>query len=72
MRFDDRRGVRHLKRMVEAGERRYAGSWVEALWKRLESVDFMSQGLQFAATLLLCFFPSGLRRSPRPRKRGRG
>ncbi|MGA5822945.1 YhjD/YihY/BrkB family envelope integrity protein [Kitasatospora sp. NPDC094028] len=57
MRFDDRRGVRHVKRMAESGAQRYAGSWVEALWKRLEAIDFMSQGLQFAATLLLCFFP---------------
>lgn len=46
-----------MARMVRSARERYAGSWAEALWKRLEAVDFMSQGLQFAATLLLCFFP---------------
>jgi membrane protein len=54
----DKAGVRHrLKRRTEAAKEKYAGSSAEHLWGRLNAMDFMSRGLLFAATLLLCFFP---------------
>ncbi|WP_354638315.1 YhjD/YihY/BrkB family envelope integrity protein [Kitasatospora camelliae] len=49
--------MRKLRRLVESGRRRYADSWAEALWNRLQAVDFANQGMVFAGTLLLCFVP---------------
>jgi membrane protein len=58
---DDRPGaLRHgqrARRAAEWGRQKYAGSWAEYLWHRLDAVDFMNQAMQFAATLLLCAFP---------------
>lgn len=53
----DRAGVRRARRAAEWGKQKYAGSSAEYLWQRLDSVDFINQGMLFAATLLLCFFP---------------
>jgi membrane protein len=43
--------------VTELAKEKYAGSLPEYLWGRLESMDFISRGMLFAATLLLCFFP---------------
>jgi membrane protein len=48
---------RQLRRRIEAGKKRYSGSPADALWHRLNSVDFLNQGMVFASTLLLCAFP---------------
>jgi len=48
---------RRVRRGIEAGKQKYAGSSADALWKRLNSVDFLNQGMIFAGTLLLCAFP---------------
>ena len=54
----DRTRIRHrVRRGIEAGKQKYAGSSADALWKRLSSVDFLNQGMIFAGTLLLCAFP---------------
>lgn len=54
----DRPKIRHrVRRGIEAGKQKYAGSSADALWKRLNSVDFLNQGMIFAGTLLLCAFP---------------
>ncbi len=50
-------GVQRVRRAAEWGKRKYAGSVAEYLWNRLDSMDFINQGMLFAATLLLCFFP---------------
>lgn len=42
---------------MEWGKSKYAGSWAEYLWQRLDAVDFMNQAMLLAATLLLCFVP---------------
>jgi len=39
------------------GKAKYAGSWAEDLCRRLAALDFINQGMVFAATLLLCLFP---------------
>jgi membrane protein len=52
-----RPGVQRARRAAEWGKQKYAGSWAEYLWNRLNAVDFINQGMLFAATLLLCFFP---------------
>src|SRR6185369_4731455 len=52
-----RLGVRPVRRAAAWGKQKYAGSSAEHLWDRLNAVDFINQGLLFAATLLLCFFP---------------
>ncbi|MFJ9770386.1 YhjD/YihY/BrkB family envelope integrity protein [Kitasatospora sp. NPDC101157] len=54
---DDRWGVRHVRRAVESGRKRFSGTWAGVLWQRLQEIGFMNLGIQFAATLLLCFFP---------------
>jgi membrane protein len=48
---------RQLRRGFEAGKKRYSGSSADALWRRLNSVDFLNQGMVFAGTLLLCALP---------------
>jgi membrane protein len=57
MKIGDRPGVRRVRRAAERGQRKYAGSWAEDLWRRLDSMDFINRGMLFAATLLLCLFP---------------
>jgi membrane protein len=42
---------------VQWGNEKYAGSVAEDLWRRLDAIDFISRGMVFAATLLLCLFP---------------
>jgi membrane protein len=50
--------IRHrVRRGIETGKQKYAGSSADVLWKRLNSVDFLNQGMIFAGTLLLCAFP---------------
>lgn len=54
----DRPGIRRrIRRGMEVGKQKYAGSSADRLWKRLNSVDFLNQGMIFAGTLLLCAFP---------------
>ena len=53
----DLAGVRHARRAAEWGKAKYAGSWAESLWHRLDVVDFMNQAMLLAATLLLCAVP---------------
>src|SRR5689334_3234102 len=58
MTTDDRPRVRHrVRRGIEAGKQKYAGSSADVLWRRLNSVDFLNQGMILAGTLLLCAFP---------------
>jgi membrane protein len=54
----DRPGMgRRMRRGFEAGKQKYSGSSADVLWRRLNSVDFLNQGMIFAGTLLLCAFP---------------
>jgi membrane protein len=53
----DRPGTRRVSRAAEWGKNKYAGSWAEYLWHRLDAVDFMNQAMLLAATLLLCAVP---------------
>jgi hypothetical protein len=53
----DRPGVRRVRRAAEWGKKKYAGSFAEDLWHRLDAMDFINRGVLFAATLLLCLFP---------------
>jgi membrane protein len=53
----DRPGARRARRAAEWAKEKYAGSSAEYLWNRLNAIDFINQGMLFAATLLLCFFP---------------
>ena len=46
-----------VRRAAKRGKAKYAGSVVEDLWRRLDAMDVINQGMLFAATLLLCFFP---------------
>jgi membrane protein len=48
---------RRIRRGIEAGKQKYSGSPADALWRRLNSVDFLNQGMIFAGTLLLCALP---------------
>jgi membrane protein len=58
MTTDDRPRVSHrIRRGLEVGKRKYSGSSADVLWRRLNSVDFLNQGMIFAGTLLLCAFP---------------
>ncbi len=57
MRAADWAGVRQARRATEWGKQKYAGSSAEYLWGRLNTLDFISQGMLFAATLLLCALP---------------
>lgn len=50
-------GGKRVRRAAEWGKTKYAGSVAEDLWRRLDAMDFINQGMLFAATLLLCFFP---------------
>jgi membrane protein len=57
-------GTRHVrrvtawgKRKAEWGQQKYAGSSAEYLQRRLTGLDFINQGMLFAATLLLCAIP---------------
>lgn len=49
--------MRRLRRTTESSRERYAGSAVQALCRRLQSVDVINRAMVLAATLLLCFFP---------------
>jgi membrane protein len=54
----DRAGTpRRVRRTAEWGKKKYAGSWAETLWHRLDAADFMNQAMLLAATLLLCAVP---------------
>jgi membrane protein len=54
----DRPGARRrVRRAAEWGQKKYAGSWAEYLWHRLDAADFMNQAMLLAATLLLCAVP---------------
>jgi len=54
----DRSGVRQrVRRGIESGKEKYAGSSAEYLWNRLNALDFMNRAMLFAATLLLLAFP---------------
>lgn len=58
MTTDDRPGIGHrVRRGIDAGKQKYSGSSADVLWHRLNSVDFLNQGMIFAGTLLLCAFP---------------
>jgi membrane protein len=46
-----------VRRAAGWGKAKYAGSWAEDLRRRLVAMDVINQGMLFAATLLLCFFP---------------
>jgi len=48
---------RRIRRAIGAGKQKYSGSSADVLWRRLNSVDFLNQGMTFAGTLLLCAFP---------------
>jgi len=54
----DRSGVRQrVRHGIESGKEKYTGSSAEYLWNRLNAMDFMNRGMQFAATLMLLAFP---------------
>ena len=54
----DRPGGRgRVRREIEVGKEKIAGSWAGYLWHRLVAVDFMNQAIMVAGTLLLCAFP---------------
>ena len=58
MTTDDSPRMGHrVRRGIEIGKQKYSGSSADVLWKRLNSVDFLNQGMIFAGTLLLCAFP---------------
>ncbi len=44
-------------RRTRAARERYEGSSAESVWRRLNAMDFINQGMQFAALLLLAFLP---------------
>jgi membrane protein len=52
-----RMGLLPIRRGIEAGRQKYSGSSADVLWRRLNAVDFLNQGMAFAGTLLLCAFP---------------
>ncbi|MFF6773065.1 YhjD/YihY/BrkB family envelope integrity protein [Streptomyces sp. NPDC012637] len=45
------------RRAAQWGKAKYAGSWAENLWHRLDAVDFLNRAMLLAATLLLCAVP---------------
>jgi membrane protein len=57
MKVADPPGGQRVRRAAKWGKTKYAGSVAEDLWRRLDAMDFINQGMLFAATLLLCFFP---------------
>lgn len=55
---DTRPGRRSgTRRAAEWSKEKYAGSMAENLWRRLDAMEVVNQGMLFAATLLLCMFP---------------
>ena len=50
-------GVRRARRAAQWGNKKYAGSLAEDVWRRLDAIDFINRSMVFAATLLLCLFP---------------
>jgi membrane protein len=50
-------GSRVGGRAAEWSKKKYAGSVAEDLWRRLDAMEVINQGMLFAATLLLCLFP---------------
>src|SRR5262249_33651612 len=46
-----------IGRAAEWSKKKYAGSVAENLWRRLDAMEVINQGMLFAATLLLCLFP---------------
>lgn len=50
-------GAQRVQRATEWGKQKYSGSSAEYLYGRLNALDFINQGMLFAATLLLCFLP---------------
>ncbi|MGW8766327.1 YhjD/YihY/BrkB family envelope integrity protein [Streptomyces sp. NPDC055815] len=46
-----------MRRAADWGRGKYTGSWADSLWRRLGAVDFISQAMVLAATLLLCAVP---------------
>lgn len=53
----DSRAGQRVQRTAEWGKQKYAGSTAEYTWGRLNTLDFINQGMLFAATLLLCALP---------------
>jgi hypothetical protein len=51
-----RPGVQRARRAAEWGKQKYAGSWAEYLWNRLNAVDFINQGM----LVVFSFFFSGM------------
>jgi membrane protein len=52
-----RAGLKVGGRAAEWSKEKYAGSMAEDLWRRLDAMEVVNQGMLFAATLLLCLFP---------------
>ena len=52
-----RAGLKVGGRAAEWSKEKYAGSMAEDLWRRLDAMEVINQGMLFAATLLLCLFP---------------
>ena len=50
-------GIQRVGRVVEWGQKTYAGSLAEDVWRRLDSMDVINRAMTLAATLLLCLFP---------------
>ena len=46
-----------IRRAADWSKKKYAGSVAEDLWRRLDAMEVINQGMLFAATLLLCLFP---------------
>jgi membrane protein len=57
MKTGDWPGVGPVRQAAEWGKKKYAGSFAEDLWHRLDAMDFINRGVMFAATLLLSLFP---------------
>ncbi|MBV9094983.1 MAG: YihY/virulence factor BrkB family protein [Streptosporangiaceae bacterium] len=49
--------VGRVRRGAQWGKSKYAGSFAEGLWHRLDAMEFINRGILFAATLLLCYVP---------------
>lgn len=52
-----RGGAGRVRRTADWGRGKYTGSWADSLWHRLGAVDFLSQAMLLASTLLLCAVP---------------
>jgi membrane protein len=50
-------GARRARRAAQWGNKKYAGSLAEDVWRRLDAIDFINRGMVCAATLLLSLFP---------------